>query len=90
MTPLAQDEPITFVPFVHSGQPGRILHGRVLHPHTGFETVLEVGVPSPINNARMLLSATSEGKRWIRGHHDPESEEAHALLAAFALTRTDT
>ncbi len=35
---------------------------------------------------RRLYQLATEGVRWIRGHHAPESEEAQALIAANALT----
>ncbi len=35
----------------------------------------------------VALHVCDEGRVWIRGYHDVGSEEAQALLAAYALTR---
>jgi len=45
-------------------------------------------VPGTANDANRRGFAKGEGVWWIRGHHDEDSVEGKALLAAYALDRS--
>jgi hypothetical protein len=47
-----------------------------------------VAQPPSVEMPRWTLSSMREGVDYILGAHDPESEEARALLAAYKLAES--
>lgn len=68
--------------------PGRAILGFAIANATDangivFMSWVDVSAAGAAPFARRL---SHEGKTWIRGHHDENSEQGRALLAAYALT----
>jgi hypothetical protein len=61
--------------------------GAVTNPSAGFAVGSPAYVGQVSSMVYSIVSCDGEGKTWIRGHHDENSSEGRALLAAFVLTR---
>ncbi len=72
--------PVTTVFYTLNGSRTRI--GTVITTEPG--TCLEIRVPGRANVVPRRYDR--EGITWIRGHHAPDSEQALALQAAWALS----
>jgi len=51
-----------------------------------FDLVQRVDV-SGWHGLWIVTLAANEGRTWIRGHHDADTEQGAALLAAYALLK---
>lgn len=75
------DLPVTIVMRFHDGR--MILkHGRLLGRNL-YSVRVHFWAGSHFEER--ILAAGMEGVAWRHGHHNPDSEEAQALLAAFTL-----
>jgi hypothetical protein len=80
--------PVTVVTSDKNGRPVTV-HGVCRPQFSMLETEFRCFTTNK-NGPDNLYVWENEGITWIRGHHEPDSKEAQALLVAYALWRSAT